>query len=168
MTRAPMHRRSFFTLLGASAAASAWPQAAGAQQDARVRRVGVLIATAEADPAMQARIQAFRQGLRESGFVEGQNVAIEYRFAETRFERLPALAADLVQRRVEVIVTTPRAQDAAKAATATIPIVFVMGADPVRTGLVASLNRPGGSLTGIALLNVDMVAKRFGLLHEVI
>src|SRR5262249_33696290 len=157
MMREPMHRRSFLTLLGASGAA-AWPLAARAQQDGRVRRIGVLMANAEADPAAQVRIQEFRHGLRESGFVEGQNVTIEYRFAETRYERLPALAADLVARQVAVIVTGARAQDAAKAATATIPIVFVMGADPVRTGLVASLNRPGGNLTGISMLSVDMLA----------
>src|SRR5262245_7744961 len=160
-----MHRRSFLTLLGASAA---WPLAARAQQDGRVRRIGVLLATAEADPVVQVRIQAFRQGLRESGFVEGQNVAIEYRFAENQFDRLSALAADLVQRQIAVIVTGAPAQFAAKAATATIPIVFVMGGDPVRTGLVASLNRPGGNLTGITLLTVDLLAKRFGLLHDLV
>src|SRR5262245_27961608 len=166
MTCHAMHRRSFLTLLGTSAAA--WPLTAGAQQDGRVRRIGVLMAGAEADPFAQVRIQAFRQGLRESGFIEGQNVTIEYRFAETRYERLPALAADLVQRQVAVIFTGALAQFAAKAATATIPIVFVMGGDPVRTGLVASLNRPGGNLTGITLLTVDLLAKRFGLLHDVV
>jgi putative ABC transport system substrate-binding protein len=160
-----MTRREFITLLGGAAA---WPLAARAQQGEQVKRIGVLMANAKADPLVQVRIQEFRQGLREFGLVEGQNVAIEYRFAEARYERLPALAADLVQRRVAVIVTGPRAQDAAKAATATIPIVFVMGADPVRTGLVASLNRPGGNLTGISLLSVDMLAKRFGLLHDVV
>src|SRR5262249_1487459 len=159
-----MRRREFITLLGASAAA--WPLPARAQQRPVMPVIGFLHLRSSGDTA--PAVTAFRQGLRESGFVEGQNVAIEYRFAETRFERLPALAADLVQRRVEGIVTTPRAQDAAKAATATIPIVFVMGADPVRTGLVASLNRPGGNVTGIALLNVEMVASRFGLLHEVL
>src|SRR5262245_53993195 len=160
-----MHRRSFLTLLGASAA---WPLAARAQQDGRVRRIGVLLATAEADPVVQARIQLIRQGLRESGFVEGPNVAIEFRFAENQFDRLPALAAELVQRQVAVIVTGAPAQDAAKAATATIPIVFVMGADPVRAGLVASLNRPGGNLTGIAVLTVDLLAKRIALLRDLV
>src|SRR5262245_23171370 len=108
----PIHRRSFLTLLG-GASAAAWPLAPRAQQDGRVRRSGVLMANAEADPMVPVRIQAFRQGLRESGFVEGQNVTIEYRFAESRYERLPALAADLVQRQVAVIITGPRAQDAA-------------------------------------------------------
>ena len=110
----------------------------------------------------------FRQGLRETGFVEGQNVTVEYRFAENRIERLPALATDLVQRHVAVIAAGPPAHDAIKAATATIPIVFMSGSDPVRIGLVASLNRPGGNLTGVTVLSVDLIAKRFGLLHDLI
>src|SRR5262249_45547514 len=155
-----MRRREFITLLGASAAA--WPLPARAQQRPVMPVIGFLHLRSSGDTA--PAVTAFRQGLRESGFVEGQNVAIEYRFAEDRYERAPALAADLVARRVAVIVTGPRAQDAAKAATATIPIVGVMGADPVRTGLVASLNRPGGNFTGIASLTPDLLANRFGLL----
>src|SRR5262249_38145563 len=159
-----MRRREFITLLGASAAA--WPLPARAQQRPVMPVIGFLHLRSQADTA--PAVTAFRQGLRESGFVEGQNVAIEYRFAEDRYERAPALAADLVARRVAVIVTGPRAQDAAKAATATIPIVFVVGAGPVRSGRVGSLNRPGGNLTGIASLTPDLLAKRFGLLHDVI
>src|SRR5215831_4002249 len=115
-----MRRRDFMKIIGGAAAG--WPPAARAQQRESVLRVGLLLAGAEADPAVPVRIQAIRQGLRESGFVVGQNVAIEYRFAEGQLDRLPALAADLVQRQVAVIVTGAPAQDAAKAATATIPI----------------------------------------------
>jgi putative ABC transport system substrate-binding protein len=157
-----MRRRGFITLLGGAAA---WPLAARAQQRA-LPVVGYLSASSP-EPAKNFA-SAFQQGLRDAGFVEGRNITIEYRWAHSDYSRLSELAADLVRRRVAVIVTSPRTQDAARAATETIPIVFVIGADPVRVGLVASLNRPGGNLTGIALLTPEMLAKRFGLLHDVV
>jgi putative ABC transport system substrate-binding protein len=157
-----MRRRQFITLLGAAAA---WPLTARAQQGA-LPVVGFL---STSSPELNKHfVSAFQQGLAGAGFVEGRNTTIEYRWAHSDYSRLPELATDLVRRRVAVIVTAPRAQDAAKAATETIPIVFVIGADPVRVGLVASLNRPGGNRTGIALLTPEMPAKRFGLLHDVV
>jgi putative ABC transport system substrate-binding protein len=160
-----MNRRSFLALLGTSAAA--WPLGAGAQQPA-LPVIGYLYSGA---PETSGRVvAAFRKGLSESGYVEGRNVAIEYRFAQNEDDRLPELAADLVRRRVAVVVTpgNPASILAAKAATTTIPIVFRTGADPVETGFVASLNRPGGNLTGINSMQSELGAKQLGLLHELI
>ena len=128
--------------------------------------VGFLRSTAAADFARY--ITAFRQGLGEAGFVEGQNVAIEYRWADNQPDRLPGMAADLVRRQVAVIVTNGFATPAAMTATATIPIVFTTGFDPVRTGLVASLSRPGGNVTGVVFTITDLLAKQLGLLHELV
>jgi putative ABC transport system substrate-binding protein len=157
-----MRRREFITLLGG---AVMWPLAARAQQPA-TPVVGFLHPRSRADS--MTTVAAFRKGLRELGFVEGENLAVEYRFAEGQMARLPTLAADLVQHSVAVIATGARGGEAAKGATSTIPIVFLSGGDPVRTGLVGNLNRPGGNLTGISLLSLDMEAKRLGLLRDLI
>jgi putative ABC transport system substrate-binding protein len=130
--------------------------------------VGFLSAGSAAIKPWPQNASAFRLGLQETGFIEGRNLAIEYRWAEDRYDQLATLASGLVQRRVAVIAASPRASVAAKAATATIPIVFMSGTDPVRTGLVANLNRPGGNLTGVTNSTGDLNAKRFGLLHDLV
>jgi ABC-type uncharacterized transport system substrate-binding protein len=162
-----MRRREFSTLLGGAATASTvWPFTARAQQNA-TPVIGYL-ATATPGPGAPA-VAALRQGLSETGYVEGQNLTIEYRWAEGRFDRMPALAADLVGRKVDVIVAiAPPAAHAAKNATSTIPIVFDSGDDPVGDGLVASLARPGGNLTGVSFLTVELDPKRFELLSELV
>jgi putative ABC transport system substrate-binding protein len=158
-----MRRREFIVGLGSTAA---WPVVARAQQPAPV--IGWL-STQSAEDDYKNRTVPFLQGLKETGYVEGQNVVVEYRYAENRVDRLPALAADLVRRHPAVIVTRGlEATLAAKVATATIPIVFANGADPVALGLVSSLNRPGANVTGSALLTGDLAPKRLQLLHELI
>jgi putative tryptophan/tyrosine transport system substrate-binding protein len=157
-------RREFLTLLGGAAA---WPLAARAQQQP-IPVIGYLY---EGWPEPTAQLlAAFRKGLSETGYVEGRNATIEFRWALGQYDRLPELAGELVRRRVAVIVAPggmPAAL-AAKAATTTIPIVFGTGGDPERTGLVASLNRPGGNITGVSAMNVELTTKRFGFLHELL
>ena len=159
-----MHRRDFIKVVAGSAAT--WPLAARAQQPA-MPVVGYLSANSPAEG--EPRAAAFRRGLQEAGYVVGQNVAIEYHWAEQQIDLLPGMAADLVKRHVTVIaaVTTPAAL-AAQAATTTIPIVFESGSDPVRLGLVTNLNQPGGNITGVSGLTVEIGPKRLELLHELL
>ena len=161
-----MRRRDFIRVVGSAAAT--WPVAVRAQQPS-MPVVGVL--SAEWPNAVTAdRLRAFRQGLNDTGYFEGRNVTIEYRWAEGRNDRLPALAAELLRLRVNVIVCTGTTLGAiaAKAASTTVPIVFYVGTDPVSMGLVPSLSRPGGNVTGVATFNVELVAKRLELMHELV
>ena len=156
-----MKRRQFITLLGGAAA---WPLVARAQQPMPV--IGLLEATTAVDSVY--RVSAFRDGLKEAGFIDGHNVAIDFRSAENKLDRLPALAADLAHRQVAVIVSQNITMHAARAATSTIPIVFVIGSDPIASGLVTSLSHPGGNITGVSFASSPLQPKRLALLHELV
>ena len=160
-----MRRRDFITLIGTAAAA--WPLAAHAQQTEKPL-IGFL--DGRLPDALANRLRGFHRGLREAGYVEGENVTVLYRYAENQIDRLPALADELTRRPVTVIVASggPNVISAAKKATATIPIVFLTGEDPARLGLVASLARPGGNLTGINFFNRELVGKQLGFLRELV
>jgi ABC-type uncharacterized transport system substrate-binding protein len=160
-----VNRREFIITVGAAAA---WPLAARAQQQPALPAIGFL--DPRSPDALGDRLRGFRQGLGESGYVEGDNVRVIYRWAENKMDRLPELAADLVRRQVSVIITGGNTAStfSAKAATATVPILFLVADDPVRLGLVASLARPGGNLTGVNFLNSELAAKQLELLHELV
>ena len=162
-----MKRRAFITLLGGAAA---WPLAARAQQpSSTVRRIGFLSPGVARTMAVRGLVEAFRQGLKEYGWVEGQNISVEYRFAEGKEEALAGIAAALVQSRLDVIVADGTAAiQAAKNVTQTVPIVMAVSNDPVGTGLVASLNRPGGNITGLSILTGELVSKWLQLLTEIV
>jgi putative tryptophan/tyrosine transport system substrate-binding protein len=158
-----MQRREFVTLLGSAAAV--WPIVAHAQQP-KMPVIGFLDPTSS--DTFEGRLRGFRQGLKETGYVEGENVAIVYRFAENQMDRLPELVADLVRRQVAVIATLATGALAAKTATTTIPIVFLLAEDPVKVGLVRSLARPDGNLTGINFVSAELVGKRLGFVRELV
>jgi putative ABC transport system substrate-binding protein len=156
-----MRRREFISLL--SGAAFSWPLAARAQKQPKPV-VGFLSGRSQGESA--SALDAFREGLADTGYIEGKNITIEYRWGEGRYDRLPALAAELVGRQVELIAATGGSELAAKRTTATIPVVFTSGGDPIELGLVASLNKPGGNVTGVTFLASDLGAKRLGLLRQ--
>ena len=160
-----MKRREFITGL---ASAAVWPLAARAAKAQQPAMPVIGFLGALSPDAMADQLRAFRQGLKDTGYVEGENVAIDYRWAEGQFDRLPALAIELVRRRPTLIATSSSGAFAAKAATETIPIVFVIGEDPVRLGLVASLARPGGNLTGANFVSAELGAKRLAFLRELV